>query len=106
MNLTEQMNLHEYMCFDHAETTNNPNLHPSIKLQDLVRLAELCIEVVQENNEHYAEVSVLLSALSALSPLSLSPLARLVLVRAVRRCSFVVIVPLVSCFVGRRDVST
>lgn len=30
---------------------------PSIKLNDLIRLAELCVDLLQQNEEHYAEVS-------------------------------------------------
>jgi len=39
------------------ETAADGSMHPTAKLQDLVRLAELCVELVQENNDHYAEVS-------------------------------------------------
>lgn len=31
---------------------------PSKKLEDLIRLAELCVDLLQQNEEHYAEVSV------------------------------------------------
>lgn len=31
---------------------------PSAKLGELVRLAELCVDLLQENNEYYAEVNV------------------------------------------------
>lgn len=30
---------------------------PSKKLNDLIRLAELCVDLLQQNEEHYAEVS-------------------------------------------------
>lgn len=30
---------------------------PSKKLEDLIRLAELCVDLLQQNEEHYAEVS-------------------------------------------------
>lgn len=33
---------------------------PSKKLEDLIHLAELCVDLLQQNEEHYAEVSVLL----------------------------------------------
>lgn len=29
---------------------------PSKKLNDLIRLAELCVDLLQQNEEHYAEV--------------------------------------------------
>lgn len=33
---------------------------PSKKLNDLIRLAELCVDLLQQNEEHYAEVSYVL----------------------------------------------
>lgn len=33
---------------------------PSKKLNDLIRLAELCVDLLQQNEEHYAEVSCIL----------------------------------------------
>lgn len=30
---------------------------PSKKLEDLIHLAELCVDLLQQNEEHYAEVS-------------------------------------------------
>lgn len=32
---------------------------PSKKLDDLIRLAELCVDLLQQNEEHYAEVSLI-----------------------------------------------
>jgi len=29
---------------------------PSKKLEDLIHLAELCVDLLQQNEEHYAEV--------------------------------------------------
>lgn len=31
---------------------------PSKKLDDLIHLAELCVDLLQQNEEHYAEVSL------------------------------------------------
>jgi hypothetical protein len=31
---------------------------PAKKLEDLIHLAELCVDLLQQNEEHYAEVSV------------------------------------------------
>lgn len=31
-------------------------MHPSAKMQKLVQLAEICVELITENNGHYAEV--------------------------------------------------
>ena len=40
------------------------SLHPSAKLHDLIRHAEICVAIVQENNEYYAEVSQYVCLLS------------------------------------------
>jgi calcium-dependent secretion activator len=32
---------------------------PAKKLEDLIHLAELCVDLLQQNEEHYAEVSFL-----------------------------------------------
>jgi hypothetical protein len=32
---------------------------PSKKLEDLIHLAELCVDLLQQNEEHYAEVGLL-----------------------------------------------
>lgn len=32
---------------------------PSKKLDDLIHLAELCVDLLQQNEEHYAEVGIL-----------------------------------------------
>lgn len=32
---------------------------PAKKLEDLIHLAELCVDLLQQNEEHYAEVSTL-----------------------------------------------
>ena len=34
----------------------DPDMHPSLKMQKLINLAELCVNMVQENNNHYSEV--------------------------------------------------
>jgi len=31
---------------------------PQRKLEDLIHLAELCVDLLQQNEEHYAEVSI------------------------------------------------
>lgn len=31
---------------------------PSKKLEDLIHLAELCVDLLQQNEEHYAEVGL------------------------------------------------
>jgi calcium-dependent secretion activator len=30
---------------------------PAKKLEDLIKLAEMCVDLLQQNEEHYAEVS-------------------------------------------------
>lgn len=42
-----------------AETEMDENASPSKKLEDLIHLAELCVDLLQQNNENYAEVCVL-----------------------------------------------
>lgn len=34
----------------------NDDVPPERKLEDIIHLAELCIEVLQQNEEHHAEV--------------------------------------------------
>lgn len=34
---------------------------PAKKLEDLIHLAELCVDLLQQNEEHYAEVISLIS---------------------------------------------
>ena len=41
------------VCF--ADTLRD-DMDPKRKLDDLIHLAELCIEVLQQNEEHHAEV--------------------------------------------------
>lgn len=36
------------------------NVHHNKKLDDLIRLAEMCVDQLQQNEEHYAEVSWLI----------------------------------------------
>ena len=36
----------------------NEEVSPKRRLDDVIHLAELCIEVLQQNEEHHAEVSV------------------------------------------------
>lgn len=42
-----------------TETEMDENASPSKKLEDLIHLAELCVDLLQQNNENYAEVCVL-----------------------------------------------
>lgn len=44
------------MCFDISEVLSEDS-PPKKKLDDIMHLAELCIEVLQQNEEHHAEVS-------------------------------------------------
>lgn len=39
-----------------AETLNQAS--PSVKLEEVIHLAELCIEVLQQNEEHHSEVRI------------------------------------------------
>lgn len=38
---------------------------PSKKLEDLIHLAELCVDLLQQNEEHYAEVSYLYGSIQS-----------------------------------------
>ncbi len=35
----------------------NPDIAPKKKIEDLIHLAELCIDLLQQNEEHHSEVS-------------------------------------------------
>jgi len=39
------------------ESLYNPDTAPKKKVEDLIHLAELCIDMIQQNEEHHAEVS-------------------------------------------------
>lgn len=43
-------------------------MSPSDKLHKLTQLAEMCVDLIQENNEHYAEVSPCSNVYSVLCP--------------------------------------
>lgn len=38
------------------DVVNDINLLPTAKLKELVHLAEMCVNLIRENNEYYAEV--------------------------------------------------
>ena len=40
-----------------AEVVDDGDMTPAAKLAELVKLAELCVDLLQENNDYYAEVS-------------------------------------------------
>lgn len=39
-----------------VESEMDENATPGKKLEDLIHLAELCVDLLQQNNENYAEV--------------------------------------------------
>jgi len=43
---------------DVSEVVEDGEMLPTAKLGELVKLAELCVDLVQENNDYYSEVSV------------------------------------------------
>lgn len=45
-------------CFLLDDLRGETMVPPSKKLDDLIHLAELCVDLLQQNEEHYAEVSV------------------------------------------------
>ncbi|RWS05469.1 calcium-dependent secretion activator-like protein [Dinothrombium tinctorium] len=52
--ISEQAKIEDYLCL-HTDTVNDEVLPPSVKLQELIRFAELCVDLIQENNEYYAD---------------------------------------------------
>lgn len=46
----------DFLCF----CSVNPLTSPEKRLEDLLRLGELCIEVLQQNEEHHSEVWLVL----------------------------------------------
>lgn len=46
----------------------NGEVQPSKKLEDLIRLAEICVDLLQQNEEHYSEVLVRFLELSVHCP--------------------------------------
>lgn len=62
-NISKLYNVHPsmYICnfFHRAEDLRGDMCVPAAKkLEDLIHLAELCVDLLQQNDEHYAEVSV------------------------------------------------
>jgi len=49
----KENNLHFFL----KESLYNPDTAPKKKVEDLIHLAELCIDMIQQNEEHHAEVS-------------------------------------------------
>lgn len=45
-----------YVFSSAADTLNQAP--PSVKLEEVIHLAELCIEVLQQNEEHHSEVRI------------------------------------------------
>lgn len=45
------------MCSNLDDPNMDGVAHHNKKLEDLIRLAEMCVEQLQQNEEHYAEVS-------------------------------------------------
>ena len=39
-----------------SQETSGPDVTPAEKLDKVIQLAELCIELIQQNEEHHAEV--------------------------------------------------
>ena len=48
------------VCISFLDSYND-EVQPKKKLEDVIHLAELCIEVLQQNEEHHAEVVIPLS---------------------------------------------
>lgn len=44
--------------FHYIESLYNAETSPKKKIEDLIHLAELCIDLLQQNEEHHTEVSI------------------------------------------------
>lgn len=44
------------MCLSTDDLRGDVMVPPAKKLEDLIHLAELCVDLLQQNEEHYAEV--------------------------------------------------
>lgn len=54
-----------HLCYCHIiwvdfseDLTSEGGVSPSKKLEDLIHLGELCVDLLQQNEEHYAEVRI------------------------------------------------
>lgn len=56
MNLYVSIPVNNYLFSVINESGEESGLAPSKKLDDLIHLAELCVDLLQQNEEHYAEV--------------------------------------------------
>lgn len=54
--LSNVITMVDFLCF----CSVNPLTSPEKRLEDLLRLGELCIEVLQQNEEHHSEVWLVL----------------------------------------------
>ena len=48
-------------CYVLQSDSYNDEIQPKKRLEDVIHLAELCIEVLQQNEEHHAEVIISLT---------------------------------------------
>lgn len=57
MSLTTFLRDGEHSNFSFSEDLRGETMvTPAKKLEDLIHLAELCVDLLQQNEEHYAEV--------------------------------------------------
>lgn len=47
-----------FFLFYFIESLYNAETSPKKKIEDLIHLAELCIDLLQQNEEHHTEVSI------------------------------------------------
>lgn len=63
--MTSQKRPPQYISNKHSQILVAEDLRgetmvtPAKKLEDLIHLAELCVDLLQQNEEHYAEVKIL-----------------------------------------------
>ena len=46
-----------FVVVSFTENMYNPDTTPKKKIEDLVHLADLCIDLLQQNEEHHSEVN-------------------------------------------------
>ena len=55
--IKSKFEINRFSFFNFVESLYNPDTAPKKKVEDLIHLAELCIDLIQQNEEHHAEVN-------------------------------------------------
>ena len=51
------LNFFKFIKWTNLDSLYNPDIAPKKKIEDLIHLAELCIDLLQQNEEHHSEVN-------------------------------------------------